>query len=184
MNPDGTMTIEELRDAVGKIAKPDPELIHRTIKEFAPVFEARVLRHFEAESSLPAGNQWPPLAIGSLLAAVTRGRRRGQGGKILQRTGALMRSVTHSVLGLSVTIGSPVKYARAHDQGFAGSVPQTVKAHTRRGGRGRKAASVAAFNRVINQNIPRRQFLAFQEEDVLRLLGLIWQRSLEAAAHA
>jgi phage gpG-like protein len=107
---------------------------------------------------------------------------RNKGRALLVDTGRLRRSVR--IMGktsYSVTIGSDVPYATAHNDGFRGSVSQQVSAHARRKfgkekvgtGKFNKNGSertrskkvvagttqVSAHARTIKQNIPRRRFI-------------------------
>ncbi len=99
---------------------------------------------------------------------------------ILVKTGALKRSVRVTRTGADyVAIGSDIPYAQAHNEGFRGRVQQQVRSHKRRltkfgvvRGRTLKKRSnieygrvqtgttiVSEHQRVINQNLPQRQFL-------------------------
>jgi phage gpG-like protein len=83
------------------------------------------------------------------------GKKRSTGRSILIGTGRLRRSIRIiQVNADSVTIGSAVKYARAHNEGLRLGVIQSVKSFTRKDG-----SNVSAHARRINQNIPRRQYM-------------------------
>lgn len=83
------------------------------------------------------------------------GKRDRSGAAILIGTGRLRRSIRIIRLNAdSVTIGSDVKYARAHNEGMSLGLIQTVKGYSTRGGVAR-----SAHTRRINMRIPRRQFM-------------------------
>jgi phage gpG-like protein len=92
---------------------------------------------------------------------------RNKGRALLVDTGRLRRSVRiMAKTNTSVTIGSDVPYAKAHNDGYKGNVSQQVSAHTRRKtvkqGRTRKVVGttqVSAHSRTIKQNTPRRKFI-------------------------
>ncbi len=92
---------------------------------------------------------------------------RNKGRALLVDSGRLRRSIRiMSKTAYSVTIGSDVPYAKAHNDGYKGSVSQQVSAYTRRKtekqGKSRKVVGtvqVSAHNRTVKQNIPRRKFI-------------------------
>ena len=105
---------------------------------------------------------------------------RNNGRAILIDIGRLRRSVRiTSVHAMSVTIGSDVPYAQAHNEGSRLGLIQSVKSYTRKinktgivkitslknrsnikFGRSQMGqTTVKAHTRKINQNIPRRQFM-------------------------
>ena len=78
-----------------------------------------------------------------------------KGRAVLVDTGRLRRSIRITKLNQdSVTIGSDVKYARAHNEGASIGVIQSVRGFTRKNGQ-----SVKAHTRRINVRIPKRQFI-------------------------
>lgn len=85
---------------------------------------------------------------------VVKGDRRKNRG-LLVDTGRLRRSIRIvSVTQSSVTIGSDVPYAKAHNEGSRIGLIQSVKGFTRKSG-----VEVKAHTRKVNQNIPRRRFI-------------------------
>lgn len=108
---------------------------------------------------------------------------RNNGRAVLVDTGRLRRSIRKiKVDAQSVIIGTDVEYARAHNDGFNGSVTQTVKSHSRnKYGKGKqgtgvfsvksrkertrtvktveKTSIVKTYTRTIKQRIPQRQFI-------------------------
>ena len=75
-------------------------------------------------------------------------------GSLLIITGTLRRSIRSEVRGNGVRFSSAVPYASIHNEGGTGTKP--VKAHTRRGKKG-KTHHVRAHSRKFN--IPKRQFI-------------------------
>lgn len=101
--------------------------------------------------------------------------KRGNRRRLLTKTGRLRRSIRVINKGRNhVLIGTDVPYAQVHNEGFSGSVKQSVSAHGvrehkrkshSRGGRKIKRQTVSAhkrngFSRTINQDIPARRFMA------------------------
>lgn len=83
------------------------------------------------------------------------GNRDRTGAAILIQKGRLRRSIRIIRLNAdSVTIGTDVKYARAHNEGMSLGLIQTVKGYSTRSGVVR-----SAHTRRINMRIPRRQFM-------------------------
>jgi phage gpG-like protein len=81
-------------------------------------------------------------------------KKLGNGRSILVKPGWLRRSVRIiRIEPLSVTIGSDVPYAKAHNEGFRGRV--AIPTHSRTTTNG--TATVQAHSR--NMNLPKRQFL-------------------------
>lgn len=81
---------------------------------------------------------------------------------ILVKTGKLRRSIRISKI-VEDTIyiqagGADVPYARTHNEGFSGTVNQNVGEHLRKGKKGENI-KVSAFQRTIQQNIPKRKFI-------------------------
>lgn len=76
------------------------------------------------------------------------------GRSILIKSGTMRRgNRIVSTTDHSVTLGNDVTYAKAHNDGFKGSV--TVKAHTRKSAKG----SVPIKSFVRNMNTPERRFM-------------------------
>jgi phage gpG-like protein len=122
---------------------------------------------------------------------------RNKGRALLVDTGRLRRSIRiMSRTSTSVTIGSDVPYAKAHNDGFRGQVNQQVGAHTRRktkavigkSGRALKKrevvgeVSVKAHDRKIKQNIPRRRFIGqspYLDKQVQRIISAEIMKALK-----
>ena len=81
---------------------------------------------------------------------------------ILVKTAKMKRSVRISrIVDDAVYIqagGADVPYARAHNEGFSGTVEQNVKEHIRKT-KNLKNVKVSAFKRTIQQNIPKRKYI-------------------------
>lgn len=100
------------------------------------------------------------------------GKVKRPGRALLINTGRLRRSirVVRSSFD-SVTIGTDVPYAKAQNEGFKGTVVQSVKGYQRNvfgkvkssSGRTKKgivgSQTVSPHQRTIKQNIPKRQFM-------------------------
>lgn len=131
--------IRNLEQLIRKATESLPELVAEEAAEYS--------RRRFAEKSFD-GKPWKPLSK----------NYRPTRGTLLVRSGALLNSVhVVSVSQEKVVIGagnSKVKYAKAHNEGFSGSV--VVKTHSRRM-KGGKTVRVKSHNRRMN--IPRRQFM-------------------------
>lgn len=111
--------------------------------------------------------RWPP-----------RKTNKGRPRALLIQTGRLRNSVHASLItDRSITITASMPYASAHNEGFSGQVSQNVKAHRRKvksrntyeklkaNGKTKRIRQssgvtfVKAFTRVVNMNIPQRQFM-------------------------
>lgn len=107
-----------------------------------------------------------------------RGRARDttkdQGRAILVKSGALRRSIKATARGMSVIISSHLPYAEAHNEGFSGTVTDTVGSHSRKSHKrkaytrsdGRhvgavqvKEHTVGSFTRKRNMNLAGRRFI-------------------------
>lgn len=114
---------------------------------------------------------------------------RNKGRALLVDTSRLRRSIRiMNKTTTSVTIGSDVPYAKAHNEGYRGNVSQPVSAHTRRktqaivgkSGRTLKGrlvvgeTQVKAHSRTIKQNIPRRRFIGqspYLDKQIIRIIS-------------
>lgn len=106
-------------------------------------------------------------------------KRRGdkasdQGRAILVKSGALRRSIKATARGMSVIVSTHLPYAEAHNEGFNGTVSETVGSHSRKSHKrkgytrsdGRKFEAVqvkehtiGSFTRKRNINLPARRFI-------------------------
>lgn len=117
---------------------------------------------------------------------------RNKGRALLVDTGRLRRSIRiMNTTSTTVTIGSDVPYAKAHNDGFRGDVTQQVSAHTRRKFIKSKVSSiktkktttrkvvsgtidVKAHSRTIKQNLPRRRFIGpspYLDKQITRIIA-------------
>jgi phage gpG-like protein len=92
-------------------------------------------------------------------------------GRILFRSGRLMRSVNYRPESDKVTIGTKLEYAEMHQtgarRGAFGTVTANVRAHLRRTRSGKKV-SVRAHTRQVTVpwgDVPARPFMMVQNED-------------------
>jgi len=114
-----------------------------------------------------AGEAWPKRKNPTRWGKVRR-----PGRSLLVDTGALRRSVRITRLDAdAVWIGSSLPYAKAHHEGFAGDVVQSVKGHTRNGIS--KVSAVRAHTRTVRQRIPKRQFMGAHPMLAKRLISAI-----------
>lgn len=92
------------------------------------------------------------------------GKTKRNGRAILVDTGRLRRSVRITAVGsMSVTIGSDVPYAKAHNEGLTLGLIQDVQSHTRKVNKGAKTVTVSGHKRRVDMKIPRRQFMGYSQ---------------------
>ncbi|UFK27503.1 tail protein [Elizabethkingia phage TCUEAP3] len=95
------------------------------------------------------------------------GKKDDPGRALLVKTGKLKRSIRIISIQADKVIvgagGSDIPYAKAHNEGFEGTINQKVKEHLRRG-KNIKTIKVKAFKRTIHQQIPKRKFIGSAEE--------------------
>jgi phage virion morphogenesis protein len=82
------------------------------LRSFAEYKLLEIRRQFDSESD-PDGRPWLPLHPRTIKQKQRKGRNNG----ILKATRALRDTFTYSVSQQSLTIGTPRKYARFHQQG-------------------------------------------------------------------
>ena len=114
----------------------------------------------------PDGTPWTP----------SRRARRKAGGRTLWDTGRLVASLTHSVSGGSVSVGSGVIHAGVHQFG-ATIRPKTARALSFVGADGTRRT-------VKSVTIPARPYLGVSAEDRDDILDLLAQRVARAAGGA
>lgn len=107
-----------------------------------------------------------------------------KGRAILVKSGRLRRSIRiESVTAERAVLATDVPYARAHNEGFKGSVEQEVKQHERRKPRSRtERVTVKSHKRTIKQNIPKRQFIgtsAVLERQLQRMINAELMRTIK-----
>lgn len=142
------------------------------MERFGIVLETSTIERFDTETD-PTGHKWLP----SL-------RVRHSGGKTLTLSGRMRQSIRSIAHRSQVEIGTNVKYARAHQEGFDGDV--TVAAHTRRMTQvfGRKLASpidavIPSFKR--HMKMPKRAFLGLSSDDREELAAQVTDYVAEVA---
>jgi len=120
------------------------------------------------------GHAFQPWAIRKV--GWKKDRRKGR--NLLIDTGRLRRSIRIvSLTQTSVTVGSDVKYAKAHNEGLRIGLIQTVKGFTRKNG-----SEVKPHTRRIDQRIPRRQFLGespYLNARIVRVFTAEFMKSLK-----
>ena len=127
------------------------------LKIAGQVMRSSVEQTFRDQGS-PAGS-WAPLAASTLKRA-----KGGVGRKILIRSGRLKNSVTYTVSGNILTIGTNLKYAAIHQKGgVAGRRGPFKKKNARR------------------PEIPARPYLVFRPEDPQRMKAAM-ERYIDAVA--
>ena len=112
------------------------------------VMRSSIEQTFRGQGS-PAGS-WKPLAASTLK------RLKGRGGKMLIRSGRLKNSVTYSVNGNVLTVGTNLVYARIQQQGGEAGRRGPFKKQD-----GRRA------------RIPARPYLVFRPEDPQKIASAI-----------
>ena len=151
--------------------------------------QLKSVRQTFAESGSPSGS-WAPLSPVSL--QWRKYKNGGEGHRLLIDKGLLLNSITFSVQGNSVIIGTALSYAGVHQHGFDGT--QTVKPYSytrrqrsrdtfvrqqitnmlghrqtvkRKTSSGIATVNVRGFSRHIH--IPARPYLVFRPEDPARI---------------
>ena len=102
------------------------------------------------------------------------------GGRTLQDTKRLWRSISARSDASSAMVGTNVVYAAAHHFGFKGRVTAHVAAHRRKQasrdqkqGRKKTASGVSfvrAHTRTMNINLPARPFLVLADDDTRKIV--------------
>lgn len=90
------------------------------------------------------------------------GKPDDEGRALLIKTGRLRRSIRVSQIIQDRVIitagGADTPYARAHNEGFKGTITQNIRPFIRRGKK-LQSHPVRGFTRTFYQNIPKRQFI-------------------------
>jgi len=123
--------------------------------------------HFRSETG-PDGQPWQDVS------PATKARKRHQ--KVLTESGHLRGSVNYRANRKSVTVGTNVPYAAAHQFGFDGTlqVPQHNRLVKQAFGKKLKQpvwSIVGPFS--FAQHIPRREFLGVGEEDRTEIISIL-----------
>lgn len=136
---------------------------HRLARSEKPLMECGLVLLRSIAKTFEAGGRpvrWKP----SVRAKTT-------GGKTLIKTARLMRSITMTVLGRILTVGTNVKYARIHHLGGEIRKNVTVKKHRRfitqafgKPIEGRRIL-VRSHQRQMDIDMPKRPYLIIQDAD-------------------
>lgn len=109
-------------------------------------------------------------------------------GQPLRDTGRLMNSIGHQVDGDTVLIGTNLVYAAVHNfgakKGSFGAVVAKVREHARKTRSG-NSTTVRAHTRTVKipwGDIPAREFMLLQDEDVIEIKGLLVDWIMEGKA--
>lgn len=99
-----TSGLDEARAFVARLADVG-EALEEPIAE---TVEAQVERRIGVEKTAPDGGTWPAWSASYA--------RSGKAREMLERSGALLRSVTHIIRGDTIEVGSDLPYARRQQQ--------------------------------------------------------------------
>lgn len=154
------------------------ELKAELLDSIGAVVESQTRRRISDEKSAPDGTPWAPWSAG-----YAKGRHGNQ--SLLQAGGGLLDSIEYQVQGDKVRIGSALRYAAVHQEGFDGAV--AVSPHQRlinqAFGKALKFPvyqSVSGFARQMA--IPARTFLGLSDDnqaELLTVIGDFWQAALQ-----
>lgn len=147
----------------------DPKHKAELLNALGGVVESQTKRRIEDEKTAPDGSPWDAWS-----GNYEKTRHGNQ--SPLQSEGDLLESIQYVVQANQVRIGSPLAYARVHQEGFSGAVQ--VDAHTRiiTQAFGKALAfpvyqSVGSFSRMMN--IPQREFLGLGRENQTEVYAVI-----------
>lgn len=173
-----TLTYEindtELQRALGAV-------VQATRNQATPLRQASIIALQSVQHNFRVGGRpaWRPLS------PVTVKRRRRGSSLPLRDTGMhILDTITAESDAERAVIGpGPGPIPRVHQFGFAGTVRQSVRSHTRRitsglgkSGRALKrrrvtgTTTVRAFSRTMRMNIPARPYLVIQKEDEEKII--------------
>lgn len=159
---------QRLRQALSRIENRQPFL-----REVGQTLADSTRARFRAETA-PDGTPWAPLKSTTLKARL---RRRRSAIAILRETGALAGSISFSITGDEVRIGSPLEYAAIHQLGGEIKIParkQRLRFVKAKEGAGRRFATKKRKRGVIEQDVdisayqitmPARPFLGISPAD-------------------
>lgn len=155
----------------------DPRHKAELLDSLGAVVESQTRRRIADEKTSPDGANWPDWS-----ESYNKTRHGNQ--SLLQGDGGLLDSIQYLVEKNRVRIGSPLVYARAHQEGFDG--PVQVSAHTRlihqafgKALRFPVYQQVSAFTR--HMNLPSREFLGLSRDnqtEVYEVIGDFWSELL------
>lgn len=152
----------------------DPKHKAELLDTLGAVVESQTRRRIADEKTAPDGSPWPDWSDD-----YAKSRHGNQ--SMLQGEGDLLDSIQYIVQKNQVRIGSPLAYARVHQEGFSGAVQ--VDAHVRlitqafgKALRFPVYQNVNAHSRLMN--IPQREFLGLSRDnqtEVYAVIGDFWQ---------
>lgn len=146
-----------------------------SIKKARDRLRASIIRNFEVGGR---PDKWKPSGRSSETHKSSYDNR-SRSGKTLVDTGTLRNSIQVKIQGSKLVAGTPVVYAKIHDQGGRINKTASVRSHTRRITQAfghpisAKNITVSAHTRKMNINIPKREFLKVQPDDYNYFLDTI-----------
>ncbi|HIF9400283.1 TPA: phage virion morphogenesis protein [Photobacterium damselae] len=167
----GTEQLRRYQQLLDRLSNPNhkPQLLDA----LGAVVESQTRRRIADEKESPDGQAWPDWS--QAYAKTRHGNN-----SLLQGEGGLLDSIEYQVERNQVRIGSPLAYARVHQEGFSGSVQ--VKAHwrtiTMAFGKAiaPRSQKISAFTRAME--MPQREFLGLSDDnqtEVYAVIGDFWQ---------
>lgn len=172
----GDQEFERYQQLIKTLSDPShkKDLLHA----LGAVVENQTKRRISDEKTAPDGRPWPDWS------PQYEATRHGNQSR-LEDGGDLRDSIQFFVERDSVRVGSPLAYARVHQEGFNGAV--SVSPHTRlitqafgKALRFPVYQNVSGFTRMMN--IPQREFLGLSQEnqaDVYAVIGNFWQELMQ-----
>ncbi|NOI14834.1 phage virion morphogenesis protein [Vibrio hepatarius] len=172
----GDQEFERYQQLIRTLADPNhkKDLLHA----LGAVVESQTRRRISDEKESPSGQSWDDWSPD--YAKTRHGNQ-----SLLQGQGDLLDSIQFVVERDKVRIGSPLPYARAHQEGFNGAV--NVSPHTRlitqafgKALRFPVYQNVSGFTRQMD--IPQREFLGLSQDnqtEVYAVIGDFWQELLQ-----
>ncbi|HHW4665534.1 TPA: phage virion morphogenesis protein [Yersinia enterocolitica] len=171
----GTEKLAQLQQAVERLA--DSGLRGELLESLGAIVETQTRRRITDEKESPSGTAWQDWSDG--YAKTRHGNQ-----SLLQGDGNLDDSITYVVERNQVRVGTPLEYARVHQEGFNGSV--SVGSHQRlikqAFGRVLKHPvwqTVGAHSRMMS--IAQREFLGLSSsnsKELLHVIGDFWKEVL------
>lgn len=154
------------------------ELRAELLDNIGQMVERQTRRRIMDEKTAPDGTPWAPWSA-------SYAKTRHGGNSLLMSGNGLLNSIEFQVEGDKVRIGSALRYAAVHQEGFDGAV--SVSPHqrliTQAFGKALKFPvyqSVGSFARQMA--IPARPFLGLSDEnqtELLTVIGDFWQTALQ-----
>ncbi|MRN01693.1 hypothetical protein D1Z97_11095 [Riemerella anatipestifer] len=143
---------KQLQDKLAQTLRELPPIIGEEVVHFAQDNFDRQSYNGEAWQKRKNPTKW--------------GKRDEEGRALLVKTAKLRRSIRIGQVWEDkvrvVAGGADVPYAKAHNEGFSGTITQNVNPFIRRGKKG-EPVGVKGHTRIIYQNIPKRQFIGDED---------------------